>query len=333
MKNKLQIFTITFGLLTAPLYGDSLLQPVTFPKTFNDVPFADKWAVIAEGYGAFDRQYDENGRCIVGCPYAGMTIEQDKQNTEEATQYFAGLVNSVSNDNTDTEPENQNVVTPNGQTQENNASFVTMEISRGSLPLRSPVNISDVLITGDFGWRELKGRKYLHSGIDIGVDIGTSIYAAGDGVVQRVKTGCVDGAQNCGGGTGNYVLVKHAHGLYSEYMHLSSVKVSNGDKVRAGQLIGLSGNTGYSFGAHLHYDIYLSKNGTPAYIDVLCPCAANKQTKNYSESLTNINTSYTCKHCAMNRQYRFKDGVKKTQWRIASGHCMTTPSDKLPDEI
>ena len=57
------------------------------------------------------------------------------------------------------------------------------------------------------------------------------------------------------------------------------------------------------------------------------------KTKKYNESLTNINTSYSCQHCAMNRQYKFKTGEKKTKWRIASGHCMTNANDKLPDEL
>ena len=65
MKTALWIFIgITVSATCA--FADSLLTPTSFPKTFKDVAFADRLAVLAEGYGAFDRQYDENGNVFLG---------------------------------------------------------------------------------------------------------------------------------------------------------------------------------------------------------------------------------------------------------------------------
>lgn len=316
-----------------PVYGESLLKPTAFPKTFDDVPFVDRWAVLAEGYGAFDKVYDADGRCISGCPYVGLTIEQDQENTEEATNYFSNLIDGViSGADNVAGVDDTNFDNISGGNNIENSSDAPIRPGQDSLPLRSPVSEPNILLTSDFGWRKLNGKQYMHNGIDIGVATGTPIYAAGDGTVQSITTGCRVGDKTCGGGNGNYVLIQHAYGLYSEYKHLNSVNVSKGNSVRAGQLIGYSGNTGYSFGSHLHYDIYVYKNGAPAFIDILCPCAGTRKTKSYNESLANINTGYSCKHCALNRQYKFNKNEKKVEWRIASGHCMTKPTDKLPDE-
>lgn len=63
----------------AVAHSASLLQAQSFPKTFNDLSFTDRMAVRAEGYAPFETEYDEQGRCISGCPYTGMTIEDEEE--------------------------------------------------------------------------------------------------------------------------------------------------------------------------------------------------------------------------------------------------------------
>lgn len=63
----------------AVAHSASLLQAQSFPKTFNDLSFTDRMALRAEGYAPFETEYDEQGRCISGCPYAGMTIEDEEE--------------------------------------------------------------------------------------------------------------------------------------------------------------------------------------------------------------------------------------------------------------
>lgn len=63
----------------AVAHSAGLLQAQSFPKTFNDLSFTDRMALRAEGYAPFETEYDEQGRCISGCPYAGMTIEDEEE--------------------------------------------------------------------------------------------------------------------------------------------------------------------------------------------------------------------------------------------------------------
>ncbi len=94
-----------------------------------------------------------------------------------------------------------------------------------------------------------------HNGIDFSAKVGTSILAAADGTV--IGTGNTDSA--CSGVSyGKWVLIKHTNGLSTLYAHLSVIQVSSGQSVKSGEQIGLSGNTGYSTGPHLHFTVYAS---------------------------------------------------------------------------
>jgi murein DD-endopeptidase MepM/ murein hydrolase activator NlpD len=95
-----------------------------------------------------------------------------------------------------------------------------------------------------------------HNGIDFRAPIGTRINAALGGVVTG--TGNTDIANGCYS-YGKWVLIKHGNGLSTLYAHLSSISVSSGQSVATGQLIGHSGNTGYSTGPHLHFGVYATK--------------------------------------------------------------------------
>jgi murein DD-endopeptidase MepM/ murein hydrolase activator NlpD len=84
-----------------------------------------------------------------------------------------------------------------------------------------------------------------HTGVDFHASVGTSVHAAGAGTV--VEAGW-------GGSYGNNVVIRHADGMYTQYGHLSSLSVSVGQTVSAGQQIGLSGATGNVTGPHLHFE-------------------------------------------------------------------------------
>ncbi len=94
-----------------------------------------------------------------------------------------------------------------------------------------------------------------HNGVDFSAKVGTPILAAAGGTV--LGTGDTDRACN-GVSYGKWVLVKHANGLTTLSAHLSVIQVSAGQSVTSGQKLGLSGNTGYSTGPHLHFTVYAS---------------------------------------------------------------------------
>ncbi len=90
------------------------------------------------------------------------------------------------------------------------------------------------------------GEQKLHSGLDISNRTGTPVVVTADGVVAST------GYQS---GLGNTVVVDHGNGFSTVYGHLSQFKVRQGQTVKRGELIGLIGNTGYSTGPHLHYEV------------------------------------------------------------------------------
>ena len=106
-------------------------------------------------------------------------------------------------------------------------------------------------------------RGYSHKGIDIGAPMGATIVAADDGVVIASNNSCThnwgkDGSCGCGGGFGNYVMIDHGGGRSTTYGHMTSAAVSAGQTVTKGQVIGTVGSTGWSTGAHLHFETRLN---------------------------------------------------------------------------
>lgn len=95
-----------------------------------------------------------------------------------------------------------------------------------------------------------------HNGVDFAASVGTSVKSALSGTI--IGTGNTDAYNGCYS-YGKWVLVRHNNGLSTLYAHLSSIMVNKGDIVDTGSIIGLSGNTGYSTGPHLHFTVYASE--------------------------------------------------------------------------
>jgi len=111
-------------------------------------------------------------------------------------------------------------------------------------------------MTQEYGATSYAARAYstkFHNGVDFGAPFATPVLAARDGEVFAV-------GNNGRFQYGKYVLIKHDNGLTSLYAHLSRQGVSKGDQVKKGQVIGYVGNTGYSFGHHLHFSVYWSSS-------------------------------------------------------------------------
>lgn len=101
----------------------------------------------------------------------------------------------------------------------------------------------DGVVTSRFGWR--KGRP--HNGIDLDLTTGDTVRAAWSGRVRYAKYNA--------SGFGNLVIIRHDNGLETFYAHLSQLSVVPNQIISAGDPIGLGGNTGRSFGSHLHFEI------------------------------------------------------------------------------
>ena len=106
-----------------------------------------------------------------------------------------------------------------------------------------------IRISSPFGTRRAYGGGPMtsyHEGTDFALPAGTPVYAPADGVVSVAEPLAV---------RGNAIVIDHGWGVYTGYWHLSEFKVVPGQEVKQGDLIALSGNTGLSTGAHLHWDL------------------------------------------------------------------------------
>ncbi|MFQ6039295.1 MAG: peptidoglycan DD-metalloendopeptidase family protein [Candidatus Poribacteria bacterium] len=126
----------------------------------------------------------------------------------------------------------------------------------------SPLRVR-LVVTSRYGYRRhpISRRRIFHHGIDFRARPRTRVYAAQSGKV--IFVGWL-------GGYGKLIIIKHDNQYTTRYGHLSTIKVRSGQKVKRGTVIGLSGNTGYSTGPHLHFEVrYKGKSIDPAkYIKV-----------------------------------------------------------------
>ena len=120
-------------------------------------------------------------------------------------------------------------------------------------PLTRPMTFEEPVrgfaINSRFGMRRLGGEPgvRMHKGVDIAAPRGTSVYSSAEGEVVRI------GHQPSG--YGNFIELRHPNGMTTMYAHLSRIDVASGDRVLAGERIGLVGSTGYSTGPHLHFEV------------------------------------------------------------------------------
>ena len=132
------------------------------------------------------------------------------------------------------------------------------EAAKKAAPTYKTVSLGDISftwpcpasgrVTSGFGGRKspTKGASSNHQGIDISAPTGTSIVAAAAGEVVIATYSA---------SAGNYVMISHGGGVYTVYMHASSLLVSQGQSVKKGQTIAKVGSTGYSTGSHLHFGV------------------------------------------------------------------------------
>jgi murein DD-endopeptidase MepM/ murein hydrolase activator NlpD len=118
-------------------------------------------------------------------------------------------------------------------------------------PAIQPVSNKDLnRIASGFGYRidPVYKTTKMHEGLDFAAPQGTPIYATADGTITT--------AGSTGNGYGNHVVINHGYGYETLYGHMVRVKVSAGETVKRGQVIGWVGSTGKSSGPHLHYEVH-----------------------------------------------------------------------------
>jgi murein DD-endopeptidase MepM/ murein hydrolase activator NlpD len=139
------------------------------------------------------------------------------------------------------------------QTSDDNAVDYYDETGKSAKKFLVRKPVADGNITSGFGGRNhpLLGYDKMHTGVDWGSATGTPVFAAGNGIIDKI---------GWEGGYGKYIRIRHANGYETAYGHMSAFarNLEAGKKVRQGQVIGYVGSTGLSTGAHLHYEILIN---------------------------------------------------------------------------
>ncbi len=155
-------------------------------------------------------------------------------------------------------------------------------------------------LTSDYGWRGSRP----HYGVDIKLNTGDSVNVAFDGMVRISRYSST---------YGNVVVVRHDNGIETLYAHLSKRLVDEGDQVFVGEVLGLGGNTGRSFGSHLHFETrYLGEPIDPK--DVFEINDSTFQVKSDSLILSANNFSFL-KEVRKIKYHRVRSG--DSLWRIS----------------
>lgn len=121
-----------------------------------------------------------------------------------------------------------------------------------TIPAIQPIENADFsLLTASYGNRIHPFYKTMkmHRGIDFSIPVGTAVFATADGTVEQIAMR--------GQNSGTTIMLKHSNLYKTFYAHLDNVLVSVGQKIKRGDVIAFSGNTGLSFAPHLHYEVRL----------------------------------------------------------------------------
>ena len=191
--------------------------------------------------------------------FKGVTVDQKENRGTETDLYQPPLIVVPLNDDYEENdlPQSFNL-SDDGAESEDEILWEAFDTSIIHQPKLDPSTITDPILlrlsnfswptpttarpTSHFGPR----RRRWHYGLDLAQPTGEPIYATFDGVVRISKYNR---------SYGNLVIIHHDNGLETYYAHMSKRHVTAGDHVKSGQIIGLCGNTGRSYGSHLHFEI------------------------------------------------------------------------------
>ena len=227
---------MTVGLLAMPVFA---LGQNNDPQKKSEIKV-----------GKLDVIYEEE-------EFKGVEIDQGEEETEEF-MYQAPFLMNKDNDEDEEGSLQPFTLDDEGVDSEEDIIWEAFDTMAIHLPKLDPTSITEPImidlpkfswptpttarVSSHFGRR----RRRWHYGLDLAQPTGEPIYAAFDGVVRISKRNR---------SYGNLVIIHHANGLETYYAHMSQRDVAVGDHVKSGDQIGLCGNTGRSFGSHLHFEI------------------------------------------------------------------------------
>lgn len=291
----------------------------------NNVPSSDKDKQAVVKINKLDVIYEDE-------EYSGIVIDQKSRAEDENTAYQHPFIVAPKEDDDDDDDEQIKVFQPvddEGAESEEEILYASFDEETIHYPkldvskLKNPVHISLVdnakgekfvfptpasaRLTSHFGPR----RRRFHYGIDLGLAHGEPIYAAFDGVVRISKFNR---------SYGNLIVIRHKNGLETYYAHLSKRNVIPGDAVKAGDIIGLCGNTGRSYGSHLHFEIRYMGNAMNPENVIDC---ASRELIDPDLNLTQTSFRKVAKRGAENKGSSASSSRGKQYYKVRSGDTLS----------
>jgi len=269
MTKRQSIFLVLLCGLPGAVIADSLLTPTSFPKTVEDLNFAEHVELMQESYKPFEGLSPYDISLIINNDIA---VDEQMKEEEPTPTNDKPITINPNKPKPPTQPVAPN--TPGGRLcqQVNPKIPANQKIPLGEPVLNYNYN-KPCSVYGPRGKYEDK-TPYIHRGIDIGCNIeylGKPVFVTADGIVKIVQ-------KDNGKPAGNYIAIQHENGFLTRYMHLDTMLLSSSDvgkTVKAGCQIATVGHTGGNAltgatisenGSHLHYEIhyngkYITRNG------------------------------------------------------------------------
>lgn len=251
--------TLVFALILALLFGDSMTTPSELALKAENEALKTQLEETSERMGAYSEQLEEMAeadqqlyRTLLQAEPIGEDVRQvgvGGADLNERFDVFRRSTSDLLSNTAEQLDELERKISLQSSSYRELTELASQHEERlAQLPALKPI---DGPIVSSYGMRThpvLQVRQ-MHHGVDILVDIGTPIYAPGDGVVREVSSTSA---------YGNFLVIEHPEAGYNTlYAHLSEVPshVTPGSTVSRGDEIAFSGNTGRTTGPHLHYEV------------------------------------------------------------------------------
>lgn len=235
------------------LQGATLSLTITSPEELNVTAALDQQQIhFAKVDGNYQGLLGINARETAGLKTLSIRIQQGDEVIHESQQKMlvsSQIFSPVMHLTVDPQSiSDETIASENAETKDVFSSFDSTK--RWQTKFQYPLD--DACIRAWYGGERVYNGTYTyyHSGIDFGICADNlNIYAPAPGVVVATGESPIKG---------RYTIISHGLGVFSGYMHQEEIKVSIGDPVTPGQLIGIIGNTGRSTGAHLHWEMWVN---------------------------------------------------------------------------
>jgi murein DD-endopeptidase MepM/ murein hydrolase activator NlpD len=227
------------------LVGGAVLWQIMSERTELEMQIEDLYQQKSQLEAGFSQALEKQNELFV-------ELNNDKQALENEVQAKDGQLNFLQGALGKLEDNISDALSKQASKRLTELTELDLRLMMGKIPSGLPTNFK--MITDGFGWRThpITKKRAFHDGLDFSCDVGTPVQTTADGVVEEA------GWDNSGYGL--RVIVNHGYGFKTVYAHLSKALVARGQVVSRGDDIALSGNSGLSSGAHLHYEVHYLGN-------------------------------------------------------------------------